>query len=350
MKDYSFYVLLLSLFLSPYLAAYQDFEKMAQDFVLETKKIEIPGYPTAFNPSIIRWNGSILMSFRTRDPLTHSSHLVGFVWVDEEFNLMNEPQLIDVSDINPYLPERLQDSRLVSVGEDLYVVYNNVIGPVELEIRRIFIAKLCIDGDRFYFEDIESIQDFEGVGVFPREKNWTPFAYEGNILLAYSIEPHLVFQPLRGTSSCKTVSRSSGGIKWDWGQLRGGTPAFLQDSEYLAFFHSSKDVCSVQSEGRKITHYFMGAYTFCAKPPFAITKISPEPIVADNFYSGPAYNTWKPLRVIFPCGYIIDENFVWISYGKQDHEVWMVKLDRKGLIDSLVPISALYDDMDSKKF
>jgi len=33
-----------------------DLDSMAQDFVLETKKIEIPGYPCAFNPAIVRWN------------------------------------------------------------------------------------------------------------------------------------------------------------------------------------------------------------------------------------------------------------------------------------------------------
>ena len=41
-----------------------DLEKKPQDFVLETIKISVPDYPHAFNPSIIRWQGRLLMSFR----------------------------------------------------------------------------------------------------------------------------------------------------------------------------------------------------------------------------------------------------------------------------------------------
>ncbi len=317
------------------LVAQPDLEGMSQDFVLGTKKIDIPGYPTAFNPSVIRWNGSILMSFRARDSITGASHLVGFVWVDEDFNLISEPQLLDISEVNPYLPEKLQDVRLVSVGGELYAVYNNVIGPIQFEIRRMFIAKIRIEGTRFSIERNDALLNFEGAGDFPREKSWAPFEYEGKLFLAYSLDPHLIFQPLHGTSFCKTIVSSRVEIKWDWGQLRGGTPALLEDNEYLAFFHSSKEMRSAHSAGKSISHYFIGAYFFSAQPPFNITRLSPEPIIANNFYSGPAYETWKPLRAIFPCGYIKDDNFVWITYGKQDHELWVVKLDKKGLFDSL---------------
>ncbi len=335
---FKFWLALLSLQLAFFLnlSAYPNLEQMSQDFFLETKKIDIPGYPTAFNPSVIRWNDSILMSFRARDPLTGSAHMVGFVWLDEDFNLISEAQLLDVSEINPYLPERLQDVRLITANGELYAIYNNVIGPVQLEIRRMFIAKLCIDGSRFYFDSNHALLNFEGEGNFLREKNWTPFEYLGNILLAYSLEPHRILQPLQGTSSCKTIANSTAGIKWDWGQLRGGTPGFREGDEYLAFFHSSKEMSSVHSGGKKISHYFLGAYFFAAEPPFNITRMSPEPIIANDFYSGPKYQTWKPLLAIFPCGYIRDNNFVWITYGKQDNEVWVVKLDKKGLMSSLI--------------
>ena len=41
-----------------------DLDKAYDGLVLEEKQIEIPGYPHAFNASIVRWNGSLLMSFR----------------------------------------------------------------------------------------------------------------------------------------------------------------------------------------------------------------------------------------------------------------------------------------------
>src|SRR3990172_2038802 len=47
-----------------------DLDLIDQDFILGTKKIEIPDHPFAFNPSIIRWQGHLLMSFRTYHPHT----------------------------------------------------------------------------------------------------------------------------------------------------------------------------------------------------------------------------------------------------------------------------------------
>ena len=32
----------------------------------------------------------------------------------------------------------------------------------------------------------------------------------------------------------------------------------------------------------------------------------------------------------------MDDQFIWISYGRQDKEIYLVKLDKKGLLDSLV--------------
>lgn len=85
-------------------------------------------------------------------------------------------------------------------------------------------------------------------------------------------------------------------------------------------------------------HYFMGAYLFSEKPPFQMTSISPEPIIGPNFYSGKKHQTWKPLRVVFPGGFVYDDTYIWVVYGRQDHEAWVVKLDREGLINSLIPV------------
>jgi predicted GH43/DUF377 family glycosyl hydrolase len=82
----------------------------------------------------------------------------------------------------------------------------------------------------------------------------------------------------------------------------------------------------------------MGAYTFSPEPPFEVTRISPSPIVGKNFYHGVTHRTWKPLRVVFPGGFVSDEKHVWIVYGRQDHEVWAAKLDKQKLLQSLIPV------------
>lgn len=318
-----------------------NFEEGAQDFVLETKQIQIPGYPTAFNPSIIRLYDSILMSFRVRDPITLSTHQIGFVWLDKDFNVASKPQLLDTSFYNPYLVKRLQDPRLIVVHGKIYMIYNNVIGPLSLEIRRMMVAELHLLHGKFHVHSETVLTDFEGEGRYPREKNWVPFVYEDSLLLGYTIVPHKVFLPLLGSNKCETISTSKGNIQWEWGDLRGGTQAHLVDDQYLGFYHSSKDLYSAHSPDAKIAHYFIGAYTFSSQPPFEITRVSPEPIVAPDFYHGPEYKTWKPLKVVFPGGFIFDENNIWIAYGKQDHEIWIVKLDKKGLYDSLIPVETV---------
>ena len=116
--------------------------------------------------------------------------------------------------------------------------------------------------------------------------------------------------------------------------MRGGTPGIpIDGNQYLSFFHSSKEIPTLHSNREPILHYFMGAYTFALHPPFEITQISPKPIVGKGFYKGAIYDPyWKPVRVVFPCGLIVEGNFIWVAYGRQDHEIWMVKLDKCGLL------------------
>jgi hypothetical protein len=196
------------------------------------------------------------------------------------------------------------------------------------------MAKVYYENNQFYMKDPKCLQPFEGWSE-RWEKNWVPFVYDGKLLFAYSIVPHRILQPV-ADGACTTISNTRSQIKWFWGQLRGGTPALLDGNEYLAFFHSSKKIATTHSNGKPMPHYVMGAYTFAARPPFEITRISAEPIVGQHFYEGPAYNTWKPLRVVFPGGYLVDDKYVWIVYGRQDFELWVAQLDKKGLYDSLV--------------
>jgi predicted GH43/DUF377 family glycosyl hydrolase len=114
----------------------------------------------------------------------------------------------------------------------------------------------------------------------------------------------------------------------------------MVEDQYLTFFHSCTKMRSVQSEGKEMPHYFMGACTFSKNPPFEMTSISKKPIIGKKFFSGniypPYFGSW---RGIFPGGYVINKDNIRIVYGRQNHEMWMVKLDRQGLLDSLIPLT-----------
>src|SRR6185437_14652254 len=90
-----------------------DLEKDIASYILEEKQIVIPGYPDAFNPSIVRWcDGRLLLSFRARDPLTNSTHLMGFAWLNEDFEVIGRPTLLTIYGGVLLKRDRAQDPRL----------------------------------------------------------------------------------------------------------------------------------------------------------------------------------------------------------------------------------------------
>lgn len=316
------------------LTAILDLDKMEASFVLETKRIHIEGYPDAFNPSIVNWENRLLMSFRSRDPITKQATIVGFTWLDEKFNPVGKPQILNIQG-DTYI----QDPRLLVIDHKLFMAYSDLWEDpgTKMKKRKMCMAEILHDGVRFFAIDKDCYLDFQGDITNKFEKNWVPFDYEGLMLLSYSLSPHRIFLPLHGEDRCVTIADNDEESSWKWGTLRGGTPALLVDDHYLAFFHSSTPLATAQSEGQSMVHYFMGAYLFEKHPPFSIQKISPKPIVSKAFYNGPAHDTWKPLRVVFPCGFVHNDKSIWISYGRQDYEAWIVKLDKAGLYKSLIP-------------
>ena len=314
-----------------------------QDFVIETKQIILNEYPTALNPSIVRWKDRFLMSFRIIPGRTqkYTSH-VGLVFLDKNFNPISKPQILQLRDPHSRVPSRAEDARLLVVGgSHLYIVYDD--NPYPALSRggfRMYVADLKWDGKEFSVHNKKCLSEYEGQDSNVREKSWVPFDYKGKLHLAYSLMPHIIFFPNLKAGACTTVSSSLSKTNWNHGTLRGGTPALQIGNEYLSFFHSSKAMTTIHSHDKKALHYFMGAYTFSTCPPFAITRISPEPIIGKGFYSGMSYVPYHhPVKVIFPCGFVSNEKYIWVLYGRDDYENWVVKLDRVGLLKSLLPVS-----------
>jgi predicted GH43/DUF377 family glycosyl hydrolase len=317
-----------------------DLEKNVPEFVLESKEIKIPNYPYAFNPSITLWQEKMLMSFRIRDAKARLTNKIGLIWLDENFNPASSPYILELSMNSSVTLSKQQDPRLITIGDSLYIVYSDALPGILIpEVRRMFIAQVHFYGEKFFTYAQEGLFYFENEDERRWEKNWVPFEYQGNLLLAYSLKPHRILR-LLGLGKCETYASTSNSINWNWGILRGGTPALLDGDQYLSFFHSSISMATKHSDGKEIPHYFIGAYTFSAEPPFAITHISSQPIIDKGFYSSLPYKTWRPLRVVFPCGFIMKDNDIWIVYGKQDFEIWATKLDKKGLLQSLIPVSS----------
>lgn len=329
-----FFLLFLSFFNLAYSSPSIDLEENPDKFILETRQIHIDKYPDAFNPSIIRYNDSILLSFRIRDPLLKTTHQIGLIFLDNDFNPISKTYLLKINAQSGH--SMAQDPRLLLLGEDLFMVYNDNLGSPHPGIRRMLRGKIQFDGSSCYIDNPEMCAYFDQENKKRHEKNWTPFVYEDQLMLSYTLQPHTILMPIE--NYCVSLCSTPTNIKWEYGELRGGSQAFLVGNEYLSFFHSSIDMTTKQSAGKKMPHYFMGAYTFEKEPPFAITAMSQEPIIGKNFYSGEPHKTWKPLRVVFPGGFIFDDQTIYVAYGRQDHEIWIVKIDKAALLKSLTKL------------
>lgn len=319
-----------------------DFEQDTSSFILESKQIQIPGYPDAFNPSIVTWNGATLLCFRNiNDPKdSYNTSEIGLVYLNKDFEAISTPQILKFNSSENH-PCRAEDGRLIIISKRLHLVYSD---DENLLISkggfRVHVAELEENDGQFFLSSKNRITEYEGVHPNVREKNWTPFDYNNNLFLSYSLNPHLVFQPIPGTNACETIAHTRKSLSWQWGELRGGTQSLLVDGQYLTFFHSCYRMASEHSEGREMLHYFMGACSFQAEPPFEMSSVSSCPIVGKGFFSGALYKPyWGSWRGIFPAGFIFDEENIWVVYGRQNHESWVVKLDKRKLLESLIPVS-----------
>lgn len=303
--------------------------------VISTKKIHLDAFPDAWNPSIVKTDYGFLMTFRhCLMPLYPWISYIGIVMLDEDLNPISSPQLLNTREDGALTPSQAEDARIFNFNNKTYLIYNDNqedINPSQHLRRDIFIAELVKTNDEFTLLKPLKLTHEKKYDKVNWQKNWVPFEYENKLLMAYAINSHEILEPEFQTGISRVINHTSIKNKWSFGALRGGTPALLVDGEYVAFFHSSKVTASKASSNQAMHHYYMGAYTFSAKPPFVIKKISESPIIGDNFYTQSSYGK----RVIFPGGFTVFDNYFYVAYGKDDSEIWIAKIDKENLMKSL---------------
>lgn len=307
--------------------------------VLEERRIEFNDYPDAFNPSMLKVPEGVLMSFRYCPDVEHNCWLsyIGLVLLNEQFEPKGPPQLMMTRPRSSYVRSQSEDARLFRWNGRIYLIYND---NMDMEMsslsdrRDMYVAEVRMRGNRFTVSPPLKLVYEERYGEQVWQKNWVPFEWNRKLLMSYSLDPHEVLTPNWVNGNCNQVAFSNPFIEWDWGVLRGSTPAIKVEGEYLAFFHSSQLLASSASWDYPMYHYFMGAYTFAAEPPFQMQKISSRPIVGPHFYTHANY--YK--RVVFPGGFWVQDDRLYITYGKDDQEIWVATLDYSALKASLRPV------------
>lgn len=154
------------------------------------------------------------------------------------------------------------------------------------------------------------------------EKNWAWFDHDGTLCFVYQNNPHIVVET-NGPSIATHHQTNFNGV-WKWGEMRGGTNPVRVGDEYLAFFHSSMPWKTIPKYGER-RRYFMGAYTFEAKAPFKVKRISGVPLL-----TGSEFDPVIPgsPAVVFPCGLVVEPSgSLYCTYGINDCAAGWVRME-----------------------
>lgn len=178
--------------------------------------------------------------------------------------------------------------------------------------------------------DIPYGKNGKGVGLNSgNEKNWLFFVHSDRMHLIYLTRPHTVIELDDNMGPVKEYRTDNPSIRWEYGEIRGGTPPVLVDGEYWSFFHSSLPWTD------RYRRYYMGAYAFEAKPPFNITRITEEPLLV-----GSQNDPWcesKPL-VTFPGGSLLRDGKWLVVMGVNDLKCGYVVIPHKQIIKLTVAV------------
>jgi len=307
--------------------------------VVAKKRIVLDAFPDAWNPSLFKIDQGYLLSFRYTPDRYNELWLsyIGVVVLNEEFQPISEPELLNTRRKNSKTPSQSEDARIFAYRGRIFLIYNDNIdktGPDIWDRRDMFMAELLHSGYHFSLSSPLKLVCEEKKLFRNCEKNWVPFEWNKALMLGYTVDPHEVIYPNLTNGECYHCYESFPQIKWNYGTLRGGTPALLVDGEYLSFFHSGTVLASTASFNANLWHYFMGAYTFSSEPPFRIKKITPVPIVSEGFYT----ESHCPKRIVFPGGFVDEGKYIYLAYGKDDCEIWIATIDKAALKKALVPV------------
>ncbi|MBX7066654.1 MAG: hypothetical protein K1X28_05435 [Parachlamydiales bacterium] len=314
---------------------FEDLVDEPEKIIIAKKQIFFEEFPDAFNPSMVKIDNGYIMSFRFSPDRYSNGWLsyIGIVRLNEQFDPIGSPQILATRAKNSKTQSQSEDARLFTYRGRIFLTYNDnteINYTTYSDRRDIFIAELKTANGQFNLGPPIKLL-YENKRHVLWQKNWVPFEYEGKLLMGYTVNPHEIIYVNLIHGTCYHCYESSAPIDWEFGTLRGSTPPLLVDGEYLAFFHSGIVTSSYASWGWDIWHYFMGAYTFSAKPPFALTRISSIPIITEDFYTQSA----REKRVIFPGGFFAAGDHIYVCYGKDDYEIWVATIDKKALFKSL---------------
>lgn len=277
-----------------------------------------------YNPSICQHQGRFFMAYRAEGYNAVSK--VALAFLDKDLQVAGTG-FVPLPDC-PEQDAHWEDPHLASIGGRLYLMalFIRLVVPPVCRPKLFIIDPVTLEIE----EEVELT--FGKLGGI--EKNWSPFELpNGKPGFVYTQKPRLVVEvesrighespgvPI-APPNCSLSGRSS--------------PIRLNDDFYLEFVGGWMRIPS--RHGR----YWFGAQLFEAKPPYRVSRYTPEPLLwgseASPTIHSPRPNAGHPC-CIFPAGAVVDSSDVVVSVGVNDSYCCLMRFNLAELLGRMVAVA-----------
>lgn len=260
----------------------------------------LSGY--AFNASLIRWRGGLLLAHR--DGWKGSN--IHIAELDESLRVTGTRRIDGL--FRHEANYGREDPRLFVHNDRLHLAYIGVHGrtPNDIWTYQCY-ARLRDDltVETTYCPQIRASRHWE--------KNWGFFSHNGELHAVYTISPDHLIVRISDDGVASVAHETTRKLTWNGGQLRGGAPPVRVGDEYWHFMHDRIEVAGLRI-------YRTGLYTFDAAPPFAVRRYIPEPILVADPLTKPAD---QYAAVLFTCGAVRSEDGATWQLSSGIHDRWI---------------------------
>lgn len=304
-----------------------DHTKLIQNYLSPTgRNIQVTNW---FNCSFIEFKGKTYFVYRLEAKPFCVNIRIGICLLDDNYQPIADSNVLLNLHAELHAPHgrtyakgyHVEDPRLFIYNDDLYLSYTDGYQMAQARIN----PKTLQAEESFYIKKPDPQRT---------EKNWVFFEHDKRLLAVYDSSPHTIFE-MNG-ADWKKVYEQEWRPEWKYGTIRGGTPPIKIGDRYLSFFHSAIGVKHRGMEGRQ---YFMGAYTFEAKPPFRPLSVTRNPIIAGEWVEDGIPRLSNAIFVVFPSGAIRKEKGWLVSFGYNDYRCRFIEITDQELESNMIELT-----------
>lgn len=272
--------------------------------------------PFGYNPSIIRYQGRLLLSYRWHEAGAKATRL-------------RLAELSEAGDVSSDAPiqcsgSSCEDARLFLHRDGLWMSWVDANYPAGSEAVMKY-GRLALGREPAIEETVQV--DYAHNDYSRCQKNWIHFDHAGRLYCFY--DDHTLLRLEDGKVVEETAVEPP---PWAYGQIRGGTGPLPCDGKLLRFFHSC-----LHTEPEPCPRlYRVGALLLEPEPPFRVVAVSSQPILHGSGLDSltvaeKAACTDHRRNVVFPCGAVVHEDGWLLAVGANDCESLLLKVRREDL-------------------